>query len=326
MSEIVLQQPPPAPPRIARNRSALAKYLADNGIASQWPSVEQQLPVIEIKGLKPGGYNPCIFRHRGQLLLAYRFHPTPALSTKLSLAELDEQFNVISDQVLDLNDENSNEDSRLFERNGNLYMLYVSSTWPTFPAAQVKCVMLEKPDHWRASGAFEYWLPDRQTIEKNHLAIQKDDVLHIAYHHNLMIDGVLTQRICTPADERKMESPALHWPFGTIRGGTNPIPYKGGLLTFFHSSMFNEEPPDNFRYYMGAAVLEAEMPFKMTAVSRRPIIRACETGGDKSRNHWKTKVVFPMGCIEHNDGWLVSAGLNDSACVLIQVSEKDLQL
>ena len=313
-------------PRLARNKSELDKLLTARGIVSQWPAVWEQLPGIIIEGLLPCGYNPCIFRHKCQLLLLYRFHADTSYHTKLAIAELDNNFKVLSNQELDLNDDNSCEDGRLFEQNGKLYMFFVSSTFPELPGSQVKCVMLEKPDKWRASGAFEYWLPDRQTTEKNHLPLYFEGALHVLYHHNLRQEDGINQIVYTPADKREMKTPALRWPWGEIRGGTNPIPYQGRLLTFFHSMMMNEMSPQNLRYYCGAALLKADLPFQMLAVSKRPVLRGSEIGGDKTKNHFKSGVVFPMGAIENDGGWMVSVGINDSASGLIKVMPKDLNL
>lgn len=331
MSEIVLQQPMPikAPPRAQRNQLELDKLLAAKGIKSQWPAVWEQLPTAIIGGLFKDGYNPSIIRFKGQLLMTYRFHAETGFYTKLAIAELDEKFNVTYNQELDLNDDNSCEDGRLFERNGNLYMFYSSSTFPSFPACQVKCVMLAKPDKWRASDAFEYWLPDRQTMEKNHVPLTWEGELNVIYRHNCPQEGDpnnLCQIVYCPADKREMKSPALRWPWGEIRGGTTPVLYQGKLLKFFHSMLANEMPPVNLRYYIGAMLMKAEKPFQMLQVSKRPILRGSEIGGNETRQFFKRNVVFPCGAIEHEGGWLLSVGINDSLCALVKVTPKDLNL
>ncbi len=325
--EIVMQVPvkPQLPPRIARNKSELAKYLEANSIASQWPAIEQQLFTYPISDLEDGAYNPSIIRYRGKLVMSYRFHES-TLKTKLAMAELDENFNVISRQVLDMDEEESCEDSRLFIFKGELWMNFVVSNWPQFPASQSKIAKLSKPDKWRISDKLLYWLPDRQTSEKNHLALPFDDVLHIVYHHNKFQDGALNQIIYTPSDKREMKTPALRWPYGEIRGGTVPIPYKDKLISFFHSSLTNEEPPTPHRYFCGAMLMKADMPFQMLAVSKRPILRGSEIGGDATRFHFKKNIIFCLGAIEHEDGWLVSCGINDSQCALVKINPENLNL
>lgn len=327
--EIVLQMPPLAPklpPRIQRNKSALEKYLADNGIVSQFPSIENQVFTVPIKNLPPGAFNPCIIRFRERLVMSYRWHPDAGFKTKLAIAELDENFNVIGNFQLDLAEDDSCEDGRLFLWKNDLWISFVVSQFPNFPASQVKIAKLTKPDKWRVSDKELYFLPDRQTSEKNHLPLIYDDVFNIIYHHNKQQDGALNQIVYSPFEKREMKTPALRWPYGEIRGGTVPIPYQGKLISFFHSTLWNEQPPVTHRYYCGAVLLKAEPPFQMLAVSKRPILRGSEIGGDESRFHHKKNVIFPLGAIEYDGGFAVSFGCNDSQSVLIKIQPKDLQL
>lgn len=331
MSEIVLQQQLKGiPPRITRNKSALEKYLADNNIESQFPSIENQLFTYKIKGLTAGAYNPSIIRFRGKLLMSFRFHEA-SLKTKLGLAELDDNFNVTNAEILDLDEDEtlSLEDGKLYAWKGELWLMFVVSNWPNLPASQVKICKLYKPDHWRFSDKEQYFLPDRQTFEKNHQPIIHDDVFNIVYRSNQKEDGnttELTQVIYSPFEKREMKTPALRWAYGEVRGGTVPLPYEGRMISFFHSSLDNFPPQNPRCYFVGAVLRKAEPPFQMLAISKRPILRGSEVGGDESRFHWKSQVIFPLGAIEHEGGWLLSCGQNDSASILVKVKPSDLQL
>ncbi len=330
MSEIVLQQPVKGvPPRIQRNKSALEKHLADNGIVSLWPRIEDQKPSFIIKGLPPGAYNPSIVLYRGVVVMTYRFHDT-TLKTKLGIAELDTNYSVVSQQTLDLDEDESLsiEDSRLFIWKGDLWTSFVVSTWPNYPSSQVKIAKLYKPDRWRFSDKEQYWLPDRQTMEKNHVPLVDDEVFHIIYKQAVWQDNNpndLSQVIYSPFEKREMKTPAKRWAYGEVRGGTVPLPYKGRLISFFHSSLWNEMPPTIHRYYVGAIIRKAEPPFQMLEISKRPILRGSEIGGE-DRFHAKKNVVIAYGAIEQSDGWILSVGQNDSACLLVKVTEKDLNL
>ena len=326
-TEIVKQM---IPPRVARNRTEMDKYLAAHNIVSQWPPVEQQLETVIVKGIAPGAYNPSIIRFQGRLVMTFRFHDT-TLKTRIGIAELDDKFNVTYAEGLRLDEEESLslEDGKLFIFKGDLWLNFVVSTWPNFPSAQVKNVKLYKPDRWRCSDKDQYWLPDRQTLEKNHLPLVHDDVLHIIYRQAAWQENnpnELSQVIYTPSDKREMKTPALRWPYGEIRGGTVPMPYDGKLISFFHSRLNNEMPPVTHRYYIGCLLRKAEPPFQMLSISKRPILRGSEAGGDSTRFHFKPNVVFPLGAIGHNGGWLVSVGINDSNCGLVKIQPKDLQL
>lgn len=307
------------PQRLAHNKAHLDAFLKSRGIKSQFPPVEQQLESVVVAGLFKGGYNPSIIRHNGGLVMAYRFHADDTAATRIAVAELDDSFRVTSNQQLEINDEtSSHEDPRLFEFKGALWMAYVSSTWPKFPASTVKYVELSKPDHWRVGNPVEYHHAERQTMEKNHCPFPAGDKLHIIYRHS-------PQQVIYTADERgDMITPSLRWPYGEIRGGTVPMPYHGRLIKFFHSSIRGEMPPTFWRYFIGALVMDAEPPFKMLAVSKRPILRGSEVGGDESVKRFKKNIVFPAGAIEHEGGWLLSVGVNDSQCLLVKVKELNL--
>lgn len=308
-------------PRTAWNKARLNELLSKHNIRSQWPLVTDQLPSVVIKGLEAGSYNPSIIRFNGKLVMVYRFHPEETLVTRLGVAELDENFNVTYKQVLEINDDNmSHEDGRLFELQGELWLSYVSSSWPTFPSCSHKYVRLSKPDHWRCDSPVEHHYKERDSLEKNHLPIPFGDKLYVLYRSQ-------PKQIVYLADSREERiSEPLKWPYGEIRGGTVPLPYKGNLLRFFHSSLRNEMPPVTWRYYLACVVMEPEPPFKMLAISKRPIARGSEIGGDETRKHFKANVIFPMGAIEHNGGFCVSVGVNDSACVVLKLQEKDLNL
>lgn len=320
------------PQRLAHNKAHLDKYLAAHGNPPLFPPVESQLETIVVQGLPPGAYNPSIARFRDRLVMSYRFHEA-TLKTKLGLAELDEAFHVTSTQTLDCNEEESCEDAKLFVFKNELWINFVVSNWPTFPASQVKHAKLSKPDHWRISDTDIYWLANRNTMEKNHVPLIHDEVLRIIYHQAWPEADGLHQIVFTSSEKCEMKTPALRWPYGEVRGGTVPLVWKQPgataprLLSFFHSRLDNNPPPVRHRYFIGAVVRQQSTSgYLMTAISQRPILRGSEAGGDATRFHHKPNVVFPLGAIEHDGGWLLSVGINDSQCALVKIKETDLQL
>lgn len=77
--------------------------------------------------------------------------------------------------------------------------------------------------------------------------------------------------------------------------------------------------------------MEAQPPFPVTKISKRPIVTASEVCDlmPMDRDNilsYKANVVFPAGCIETKDGWVVSVGVNDSSCLLLKVTANDLHL
>ncbi len=308
------------PPRIVYNKLLLDAFLAHRKIVSQWPPVVEQAECVIVQGLFPGGHNPSLIRFRGQLVMAYRFrHGDKWSQSRLAIAELDERFSVTSNQELAVHDENSSlEDPRLFEFQGELCMSYISYTFPTFRSCLVKYVELSKPDRWRASAPVEHPYIVCGAREKNHVPFPVGDRLHIIYRANPR------QIIFTPGGSVELVTPALRWPYGEIRGGTTPMAYHGRLLKFFHSSLRNEMPPLPWRYYVGAMLMEPEPPFKMLAVSQRPILRGSEVGGDETRMHFKKNVLFLAGCVEKDGVFHLSIGINDSQSAIAKIKPEDL--
>ena len=311
-----------APPRIIYNKLLLDAFLAHRKIVAQWPPVVEQAECAVVQGLFPGGHNPSLIRFRGQLVMAYRFrHGDKWSRSYLAIAELDERFSVTSNQALAIHDENrSLEDPRLFEFHGELCMSYVSYTFPTFRSCLVKYVKLSKPDHWQASTPIEPPGIVPGPWEKNHVPFPVGDRLYVIYRGNPR------QIILAPGERDGLVTPALRWPYGEIRGGTTPMAYRGKLLKFFHSSLGNEMPPTPRRYSVGAMLMEPEPPFKMLAVSQRPILRGSEVGGDDTRMHFKRNVVFPAGCMEKDGAFHLSIGINDSQSAIAKIKPGDLHL
>lgn len=310
------------PARVAHNRTLLDKYLDANKCHALFPPVAQQHPShIVSLGLFDGGYNPSILKLEGVTLMAYRYHHDGGFATRLAIAELDDKFNVIKNQALDLNDEAlSHEDPRLFHWLGAVWMSYVSSDWPNFPSATVRYARLTKPDHWRAESPIDYVFPTREQIEKNHTPLPLGDGMAIIYRHNP------SQIVYVPGKQEPITSEALTWPYGEIRGGTAPLIYKDNWLKFFHSSLRNDMPPVFHRYYVGAMLIEQAAPYKMVAVSKKPILFGSEAGGDTTRKHFKKNVVFPAGAFSDKGKIFLSVGVNDSQCAVVELSASDLNL
>jgi hypothetical protein len=133
----------------------------------------------------------------------------------------------------------------------------------------------------------------------------------------------------------------MGWEFGEIRGGTSPVPFDGQWLRFFHS---NSKPDPKFpQYHLGALLMEPVAPFRITAVSREPIMSGtgeCPPGVW----HWKPNVCIPYGCVEEGNrqqatgwekatgnrqqaaGWMVSLGINDGVSAVARLGVEDLKL
>lgn len=317
----------------ATHNEAKAKdWLTAHGALAMFPRVSEQVEAVRVNpmALNSGGYNPSIIRHNGQMLMAYRYHPTNGLNTQLAMAELDDKFNVTRNtNIVTGGNHQSAEDPRLFTYQGQLWISWVDADFPSpAPTSVVKVGRLVQVGNtWNIEDMRQPLREDYNqglNIQKNWLFWESDQEL-------AWIWKIVEGRQIAYCDDRQWASPAPHWPWGEIRGGTAPLPYQGKLLRFFHSSLDFELPPAHRRYFLGAAIMEPEPPFATVAVSKEPIVWGSELDdlSDTERSQclpYKQKVVFPAGAIIDGDGWIVSVGCNDAECLLLKLKEKDLKL
>ena len=291
------------------------------------PKVSDQLPTMRLNahGLKPFAYNPSIIRYQGKLWMTYRWHEDGTPSSKLRLAELNEAGDVVTDRHIKCPG-NSREDARLFIHKDELWMSWVDSQWPHSLNAVVKYGKLSVADS-AVETVIQPEMPgnDGTTTQKNYLMFDHGGQLFCSYDASTLfrVEGAKV------VEEFNVETP--HWPYGEIRGGTCPLPYKGKLLRFFHSSTRNEPRPYTWAYWIGAMLMEPEPPFKVIAISSKPILRGSEmddlTPEQKSAcSHFKPKIVFPTGAIEHDGGWVLSIGCNDAQSLLMKIKPENLNL
>jgi predicted GH43/DUF377 family glycosyl hydrolase len=116
------------------------------------------------------------------------------------------------------------------------------------------------------------------------------------------------------------------WKWGTPRGGTPAIEYKGEYLSFFHSSFHVK---DKTIYVMGAYTFQKEEPFKITQFSRFPIIfKDIYKAPIINTSDRCKRVIFPSGLIydDKKDEFLVFCGENDSAIRVIKIDPSNLKL
>jgi len=320
---------------VAHNEKLAKAWLTEHGGLAMFPAVSEQLQTIRInpRALFAYGYNPSVIRYDGKILMAYRYHPDRNLSTRLAMAELDEHFNVVRNSEITISgpSRQSSEDARLFTFRGQLWISWVDADWPSkVPTSVVKYGRLvQVGSAWNIEDVIQ---PMKQgvnrgmDVQKNWNFWEREDSVCWIYK---IFNGC--QIVEDGGEEHWHSSPAPHWPWGEIRGGSTPLPYQGKLLRFFHSSLDFELPPNHRRYFLGAALMEPEPPFATVAVSNKPIVWGSElddlseTERSQCMAH-KPKVVFPAGAITHEDGWLVSAGINDAECVLIKIKEGNLNL
>jgi hypothetical protein len=315
------------PPRVTHNFNLWTKYAAEKNVTSRFEAVTSQIEILPLDtaGLFPGAYNPTIIDREGSIFMAYRYHgDTPA--TKLATARIRPDGSIEGNSKLEAVG-HSLEDPKLFNVGSELWMSWVEAYFPVkiqgsvrygfFREAQLNEV--ERP---------AYGQNDGDHIEKSWVFFQYQGEVFFIYKSDPK--QVIVRWSGKMAGEYVTDGPG--WAYGHIKGGTSPIEYDGKLLRFFHSTLDNEfafphKTAAHRRYFLGACLMEPEPPFRIVAVSRKPIAYGSESGGlTPPPFHFKPRVVFPGGAIARDWGWIVSVGINDCQCALLKITPKDLHL
>jgi predicted GH43/DUF377 family glycosyl hydrolase len=287
----------------------------------------------------PRNYNSSVIEFDGRRLMAYRSHRMDQGGRcGIVICGLNEKWEATNNCWLNLPEQVASalvhhEDPRLFVFNGRLHVAYTESQFHAAPRPYT-CVMKYarlkeagqgrgKTKAWQIDKVFwpRYGKNDGSNQEKNWQFFEaKKGRLHVIYRgepHTVLELGPDGETIANiyvaPAGTR--------WPWGAIRGGTPPIRMADGRwLTFFHSSTAYPFPPHWRRYYAGAYVFEPEAPFKVVAISQRPLLTGSEADGHgfdpRNIDSWKPFVVFPSGIMGirrrgQPHAWAVSYGIND---------------
>lgn len=325
-------QPTPAT-RLAHNKALAESFLAKHKITCTIPQVSRQVELRKLNShnLRQFGYNPSIIRHDGKFLLAYRWHAQRTLGTDLQIAEVDETSgSILSDKKLEIPGNLSTEDPKFFSDGKTLWISYVEAdlSHQPFTCTTAYGELVEEKDCWKVAHVYRPKFPNHQPMEKNWVPFFYNGTLHFIYscqpeHVVVAVEG--------EKEIARHVSTAPFWPWGVIKGGASPLPYKDKWLRFFHATLDTEPPPWHRRYYVGAYLMEPTPPFNFVAISREPILRGSEEDSTTAaeRNichHRKPQVVFPGSALVDKDGWLLSLGINDCQCAIAHIKESDLKL
>lgn len=318
----------PQPPRVAHNKKLYEAWMNAHGNPPIYPDVSKQVELmpLNLKGLFQFGFNPSIIKFGKRLLMAYRVPSFGTMSTRLAISDIDDTWNIFTNKVIDIPTTMSCEDPRLFEFQGNLFMGWVEAQ---FPSAISECQTLygmlsEHETSWEVMGITNPAIVDKTPFtssEKNWVPFPLDEQLRFIYQSSpeqVIIEMAMGRIV------NRITSPALTWKWGNIKGGTTPIPWKGKLLRFFHSTLDNEGDKFYRRYYIGTMLMEPEPPYAQIAITKKPLVYGSEDLPDDKTGKgplYKGKVVFPGGAIKIEDGWLLSIGINDSQCAIVKLPE-----
>lgn len=106
----------------------------------------------------------------------------------------------------------------------------------------------------------------------------------------------------------------LKWQHGRPRGGTPPVLVDDVWYSFFHSCVPWKQK--RLQYYMGAYAFENKPPYRITAMSRTPLLAGTPNDPSMGEAH---SVIYPTGAIMENGKWLIVAGENDEGCIWMEI-------
>lgn len=314
------------------------------------PSIYTQLEAAQVSGEhmlpSPRHFNPGMLRFKGRLWLCYRFHLGREHGSRCAtaLVPIDRSTMKPSAPSQHLNlpavvgDEHF-EDARLFLYKGQPHLSFTQMTGYR-PGVDYKCVMKYarlklNGNRWLIEEVFypQYGRNHGDSKEKNWVFFEHAGALYVVYEDAprrvvLRIEG---DRVV-----EELVSDAASWPWGAMRGGSPPVLGPDGqFMAVFHSSLPTETAPHFVRYYGAAYTFEAKPPFRITAISHKPIMAGSEADGHGADPRfsagWKPFVVFPCGLVPPVEGaddpsWLVSLGVNDWQCAVGRLKREQLHL
>jgi hypothetical protein len=273
----------------------------------------------EFKAATPHAYNLSRIKFGNEYVSSYRHHPEKGKwKTELFV---DDAPLLVPDELKQY----SLEDGRLFIHEGKLWLSYVVSVYPSTPA---RCAvgygpLVKEGEQWGLVTHYQpkYGNNDLTGMEKNWSFFSNDGRLFAIYgsEPQQIVIELKDGRVIT---EHKSEPP--RWKWGGVRGGA-VVPHGTTLLRIFHTLAGDHLKYYAFRYHIGALMMDAKPPFRVTHISKFPILSGHE-GWTNSCTHWKPNVVFPCGITTDGQEWTVSYGENDCACKLLSGNIENLNL
>lgn len=139
-------------------------------------------------------------------------------------------------------------------------------------------------------------------------------------HEVIMVEGGRVVKVYISGEDWSV----AHWLWGEPRGGSPPVLAGDSYYGFFHSSLYHRTLPNGDkrrRYYMGAYRFNAQPPYEITGMTRKPIL----TGSmHDRRNPGAPACVFPCGALLQNGVWFVTLGVGDTACAWMEIPHDEL--
>lgn len=278
--------------------------------------------------------------HPNQWILAYRV-VGPDRQRRIALCQLDGSFQVLENSHVPLSDlihfrdrgmypavaTQWFADPRLFRLANRLY-IYWNSGWHD-PWNHQFIQELDQTTLCPLGHPRELVLPSgRQKVEKNWTFFGDGPfyaVYGIAPHVILQFsmegsgDIAFTPVVCTAWDDIIYTSS-----FGMLRGGAIPQLHSGQYTSICHSVYGT---PGNYRYVAAAYSFDANFPFRPCAVPHQPLSLnnpLSLSPREERLNPAIEDVIYPCGAILEDQYWIISYGINDQNCAIMQIPENEV--
>jgi FkbM family methyltransferase len=168
------------------------------------------------------------------------------------------------------------------------------------------------------------WVPF--AIDRSPSGGAQQDAFHVGLIYSHDPWDVITLRV-EPGTPRRFQSlyssTGIQWDYGTIRGGTPPVPYDDThLVSFFHSA---QVIGSRNVYSVGACVFLAQAPYTPVLMTPDPLLMAPYRSG-AHRFGWRFagSVVFPLGAERTDEGYRLLCGRDDGEIAPFLVPHDEL--
>jgi predicted GH43/DUF377 family glycosyl hydrolase len=268
-------------------------------------------------------FNGSVIRYKGRLLFAYR---TGWAGSEVAVAELNENYEVLQSRILPLRHDSATvgrEDPRLFLHHNRLHVSFVGVK-RIRGAIATNQLFARISDDLHVEDVFAPSYLRRKAWEKNWTFFEYLGALYAVYevlprHRILLVRG-------GAAGGGYSTSTSWEWTGGHLRGGAPPVLVGDEYICWVHGAADAPHPMTmngRRRYSVGIYAFEAKPPFRVTRVTKDPILWADPTICPDPAAIW-ADVVFPAGAIFENDMWKVSLGVHDRWNEIHEWSAKDV--
>lgn len=217
------------------------------------------------------------------------------------------------------------EDCRLVQHEGRTYAAYTEGRYNRRPFLSIQRLARLRDDlTFDRAHPIAYGRNGRLS-EKNWQFFSHEGRMHFVYSTNPHMVVELGRSNFAPQVEHRT-APPIHWPYGSLAGGTPPVRVGDEYVSFFHG--YIPHATRHRRYVMGVYAFQAKAPFSITRLSRvllRGTARERTTPNPKG-DYWNPLVVFPAGALREADGgWTVSLGVNDTFDAIAHFSAEEIE-